>query len=155
MDSSEQAVPCDLDLSHSVTVFRGEDRISRIFLLVVLLILSWKLCLGRLLDGMRFLMDLPSDQSNSSLSCLSGKASGWAWSFCWAVRRLNASTQLYLWPCCLRRHLTHKARWLIRAGLAKCPALTRNLLDWESSWAVSLDVNTPACVRGRGSHRGR
>lgn len=105
-------------------------------------------------DGMQLLMDLPSDQSNSCLSCLSEKASGWAWSFCWALRRLNASTQLYLWPCCLRRRLTHKARWLIRARLAKCLSLTRNLLDWGSSWAVTLDVNTPAFVRRRGSRRG-
>lgn len=75
MDTSEQAMPCDLDLSCSVAVFRGEARISHICLLVVLLILSWKHHLGRLLDRMWPLMDRYSDQSNSYLSCLSEKAS--------------------------------------------------------------------------------
>jgi len=74
-DTSEQAMPCDLDLSCSVAVFRGEDRIYHMCLFVVVLILSWKCHFGNLLDRMWFLMDLYSDQSNSSLSCMSKKAS--------------------------------------------------------------------------------
>lgn len=64
MDTFEQAMPFDLDLSCSLTVFIEEARISLIYLFVVLLILSWKHHLCHLLDRMWLLMDLYSDQSN-------------------------------------------------------------------------------------------
>lgn len=60
--TSEQALPCDLDFSCTVTVFRGEAEIPHICLLVVLLILSWKHHVGHLLDRMWLLMHLYYDQ---------------------------------------------------------------------------------------------